>query len=332
VPACGETYNPWRVFRGSFIPNAILSCTGISPTSKLVFGRLCQYAGENGIAYPSYSALAREVGIERRQAMRAVRELEDFGLIRSIRRTREDGGFSSNTYEFLWHGVFNGMLPAPPGDTDDTRAGDMDDTTPWCQKGHHLVSDMTPKEIHRRESVYEETTTGEVRSLLSGPFTAVSDQDLATLSRRHGRERLKLAADIASETWRRDGIPIRNPSRYLQALCAELVVPGWYLPRGEPWESLAHAREAGVKAAAEEARRQEREAALHLARDKIWESLVEEERQRYRHDVREGSPFGASLKPVVIDIIAKSRAYADSTGAGEASPTCPGDSRQRPVC
>ncbi|MFZ4859649.1 MAG: hypothetical protein ACOYL3_25025 [Desulfuromonadaceae bacterium] len=51
MPTAGETYNPWRLFVGFFIPNVITRSTELSSTAKLVFGKLCQFAGENGQAY-----------------------------------------------------------------------------------------------------------------------------------------------------------------------------------------------------------------------------------------------------------------------------------------
>ena len=114
MPSAGESYNPWRIFVGCFIPNVITRSTELSSTAKLVFGKLCQFAGENGKAYPSYSTLAREVGVKQRQAIRAVKELVVFGLIRPVKQNRPDGGSTSNIYEFIWHDIFiTGMLTTP---------------------------------------------------------------------------------------------------------------------------------------------------------------------------------------------------------------------------
>ena len=124
----GEIYTPWRIFKGSFIPNAVLKCRELSSTAKLVFARLCQYGGEHGQAYPSYNTLAGEVGVERRQAIRAVNELEAFGLLRRNGRLRCDGGLSSNAYVFLWHSIFSEDDPVPPGSQNDTRVSVINDT------------------------------------------------------------------------------------------------------------------------------------------------------------------------------------------------------------
>jgi len=139
MPAAGEIYNPWRTFCGSFIPNAILRCRELSSTAKLTFGRLSQYAGEDGEAYPSYHTLGQEIGVERRQVIRAVRELEKFGLIKPVTRHREDGGLTPNSYVFLWHAILSGI----PGVINGTRGvsimtlapGVMSDTC-WCLPRH----------------------------------------------------------------------------------------------------------------------------------------------------------------------------------------------------
>lgn len=171
MPAVGEIYNPWRTFCGSFIPNAILRCRELSSTAKLTFGRLSQYAGEDGEAYPSYHTLGQEIGVERRQAIRAVRELERFGLIRPVTRHREDGGLTSNSYVFLWHAIFSGI----PGVINDTRGGANNDTAPRCHERHLLVPSKTPKKIQTREKKSTTTTAEESRSLLAGtPFSMLT--------------------------------------------------------------------------------------------------------------------------------------------------------------
>ena len=42
--------------------------------------------------------------------MTAIKELEDYGLIRVIPRTNAGGGHSSNAYEFLWHSVYENEI------------------------------------------------------------------------------------------------------------------------------------------------------------------------------------------------------------------------------
>jgi hypothetical protein len=101
----GEPYNPWRLFHGLFVQTwlARRPVKEISPGAKLVFGRLCQYAGRDGQAWPSHADLAAELGYSPRQARRLVTELVSLGLIRRIGRTRVNGSTKSNGYEFIGH-------------------------------------------------------------------------------------------------------------------------------------------------------------------------------------------------------------------------------------
>lgn len=204
----------------------------MSSTAKLIFGKLCQYAGQNGQAYPSYKTLAGDVGVERRQAIRAVKELVDYGLIKPVGRRKGDGGFTSNIYAFLWHQTFSDDCLKDPGDKNDTRGGVTNVTTPQCHKRHHLMSDMSPKENHTRESDRKKTTTEEIRLLLSGtPLSKISEKEMRVLIKRHGGDKVKLTADIAAAAWRLEHTEIRNPGGYLQSLCVDLVIPEGYEPR-----------------------------------------------------------------------------------------------------
>src|SRR5436305_363054 len=107
----GERFNPYRMFHGSFIPEAVSRYRGISPGAKLIYGRLCRYAGEDGSAFPGLPTLALETGLRVTQARDYVKELEKSRFIevdRESRHYRKDGRGGSNRYFFLWHTAFNG--------------------------------------------------------------------------------------------------------------------------------------------------------------------------------------------------------------------------------
>jgi len=99
----GQVYNPYQVFHGPFIPNWMLEFTGVSPTAKLIFGRLCEHAGKKGKAYPAQETLAREIGLSEKPIRSALKELERERLIRI---TRPKGASKMNHltchYEFIW--------------------------------------------------------------------------------------------------------------------------------------------------------------------------------------------------------------------------------------
>ena len=305
MPNPGDIYNPWRRFVGCFVPNAITRRTDLSPTAKLIFGKLCQFAGQNGQAYPSYNTLAKEVGVERRQAIRGIKELVNFGLIRPEGKVKENGGYTSNVYFFLWHQIFFDDGHTDPGDKNDTRGGVTNVTTPRCQKRHHLVSDMSPKEIHTRESDSEKTTT-EIMMLLSGtPLKKISEKELKILANRHGRDRVIQAADIAAEKSRRIRKEIKNPGGYLNTLCEDLVVPEWYEPpdvRQAKLEASTEGKRSEARKVAELLAKEERDA---QKRDDYWRSLSEEEKQMYRDKTRESSPLLTDLNGAHLNAIAK---------------------------
>jgi len=305
----GEIYNPFRVFKGSFIPNAVLKCQQLSPTAKLIFGRLCQYAGEDGEAFPSYNTLGQEVGIERRQTIRAVKELEQFGLIRAVARRKGDGGFSSNTYVFLWHGIFSQRETPEPGAGNDTRDSVANGTTPQCQVRHRVVSHLTPKENQTRDQNFENTTTGQIRSLLSGtPLFEISDSELQDLVRHHGYERVSLVADFAAEKWRRDQKEVHYPFGYLRTLCISLVPPPWYVTHDKR-QAKAQKTEERKRATMELARKElaatERE---NQAMDSIWSLLADSDRERFLSEAAASLLPDLSYPEVAITALAKSMA------------------------
>ena len=99
-------------------------------TAKLLLIVLADYANDEGMAWPSVRTLTEEVEKQDRQIQRALRKLEDMGLIRlgDQRLTRNyPKGQRPTVYE---------ILPAKPrrrgretGDMHDTGTGDMHDTT-----------------------------------------------------------------------------------------------------------------------------------------------------------------------------------------------------------
>lgn len=302
----GDSYNPWCRFVGCIIPNAVSRCTELSSTAKLVFGKLCQYAGQNGQAYPSYKTLAGDVGVERRQAIRAVKELVDYGLIKPVSRRKGDGGFTSNIYAFIWHQIFSDNGSTASGDICDTRGGVTNVTTPQCHLRHHLVSTMTPKENHTKESNNEKTTTEQIRLLLSDtPLSSVSENTLEALIKRHGVEKVAQAADIAAQTWLRERKEIRNPGGYLRVICDNLIAPEWYEPPEE--------RAAKAAASVEKKEAEIRTLEIHQAkaeqetieREKFWYSLSAADRQNLLTAFKADNSYLEGLSHDFVESMAK---------------------------
>ncbi len=138
----GKPFNPYGLFNGIFIPEALVRARGISSGAKIIYGRLARYAGENGDCYPSVPTLANETGTSERQTQRYLAELEKKQLIRRNARVSE-AGQTSNVFAFLWHPIFRQAATkmSPEGVTDVSPEG---------------VTDQAPKESHSEESHTEE--------------------------------------------------------------------------------------------------------------------------------------------------------------------------------
>jgi len=72
----GQPFNPFKLFNGIFIPDALVLARGISAGAKITYGRLARYAGENGECYPAVPTLASEIGLSERQTQRYLAELD----------------------------------------------------------------------------------------------------------------------------------------------------------------------------------------------------------------------------------------------------------------
>lgn len=91
--------NPKKLFHGAFIPNWLLRRRDLGFGAKLVYARLCQYAGDNALCYPSQETLGEELGTNKRQIIRFLAELEKNNLIERVRV----GLKCTNRYIFPYH-------------------------------------------------------------------------------------------------------------------------------------------------------------------------------------------------------------------------------------
>lgn len=135
-----KTFNPHKLFVGAFIPNCLMEFKGISSTSKLVWARLSQYAGQNGEAYPKQETLAVEVGISKRQVISCLKELEEKGfIIREKASGKDILNHKTNRYRFVFHACFR----TSGGEADFTSGDDVDFTS-------------YKKENHRKKKLFVE--------------------------------------------------------------------------------------------------------------------------------------------------------------------------------
>jgi hypothetical protein len=110
----GQPFNPFGLFNGIWIPEALVKAKGISPGAKIVYGRLTRYAGPDGNCYPAVPTLAAEVGLSVRQTQNYLAELTREELVRRIPRI-SGSGQTSNAYVFLWHPLLaEGVKKAAP--------------------------------------------------------------------------------------------------------------------------------------------------------------------------------------------------------------------------
>ena len=97
----GDSFNPFSLFDGALLPSEILRSPDLTPSEKLVFARLMQFAGGKGRAWPSIERVADEVALSVAQTRRCIATLESKGLIRRVARSGR-----SNEFEFLWHAIY----------------------------------------------------------------------------------------------------------------------------------------------------------------------------------------------------------------------------------
>ena len=151
----GEVYNPYKLFVGLHIPNAVAQLTTLTPGAKLCYGRLSQYAGENGEAYPAHSTLAKEIGVSKRSIINYLNELEDKGFIKVVNRyNAEKKEYTSNFYIFLWHSDLDNSLKKNGGSCKVY-------TTPSEKSALPPSEKSAPKENHYIRESNEEIDTGE---------------------------------------------------------------------------------------------------------------------------------------------------------------------------
>jgi hypothetical protein len=108
----GELFNPYRLFTGLFVPTGVAECRNLHQGAKLAYGALLRFAGRDGICFPSMQALGATLGVSSRQARSYVAALERAQLVRRMKRY-DEGGQTSNGFEFLWHDLLSASLKKP---------------------------------------------------------------------------------------------------------------------------------------------------------------------------------------------------------------------------
>ena len=156
----GQPFNPFRLFTGIFIPEALVQSRLVSPGAKMAYGRLARYAGQDGRCFPAVESLGQEIGVGKRQAQKYLAELEKRNLIR--RRSRfSERAQTSNSIDFLWHPLFQdrvndhsreGMNDHSPGGVNDSSPEESQDQESPLQESHERDLDYPPTNRKKRDS------------------------------------------------------------------------------------------------------------------------------------------------------------------------------------
>lgn len=110
----GQRFIPFRLFRGMFIPNVLAKSKLLTPGQKILWARLSQYAGEDGLCYPGTGRLISELGMSKSGVMKCINELIAKGFLEKYTPGKASQGKKETCrYFFLWHPVFEEALEAP---------------------------------------------------------------------------------------------------------------------------------------------------------------------------------------------------------------------------
>jgi Helix-turn-helix domain len=202
VPAPGERFKPREVFGGigAFVPEKVAASTMMSMTAKLCYGHLVRRAGQNDRCWPSIRDIAKHIGVEPRQTMRALRELAEAKLIRTISRKNATGRQTSNEYEFIWGPILQGE-----GDTSDTLTlatsdgGRVSDVTPTG------LTAKTPLEVSKRnhhQGSTQERSSEQGTDSLPSQNSERDDDDSEPTKYASARDELKALATKAGASLR----------------------------------------------------------------------------------------------------------------------------------
>lgn len=144
--------NPYRTQIGIWIPIALLESNLLGPISKLIYGRLCLFAGEKGYCWPSIQALSAAVRVSKSSCKTALKELVREGLIEvEHRKTEDQAENETNFYFFLDHPILHvEELKGVRGTVD--RGGAESALPPLGQNLPQGGAKSDPKKIHRKDS------------------------------------------------------------------------------------------------------------------------------------------------------------------------------------
>ena len=188
-------FNPYQSFVGSFIPNCLMKYPHLSPSAKLLWARLAQYAGKNGYCYPSVETLADELGISKQQIIRLLKELETKQFIyRDLPKGKDKLLHRTTKYYFIMHQIFEHDVNVTTGGEVNVTSG----SNMYVTSGSNM--DVTSITV-RRESVERESKENNVIYSMSDKNPDMDSNPPSSLSTKEekkekkGRGRAQLADD-----------------------------------------------------------------------------------------------------------------------------------------
>ena len=202
----GQQFNPYRLFTGAFIPNALMQYTGLTQGAKLVWARLAQYTGEKGEAYPKIITLAKDVGVEERQCQRYLKELENKKFIKVLRAE----GFNkvlhkTNRYIFLWNEIFNVNVRSSD-DIYDTSSDDIYDTL----LERESIERESLKNTHKEEDKKAVCIDNIKKIKKTKTFQNSDSKLIEKIIDKNGKEAV-IAAEYIEKTFSGQAQAVRNP-------------------------------------------------------------------------------------------------------------------------
>lgn len=112
---------------------------GLTMTEKFVLIALADYANEDHMCFPAHEKTAKRVAASKSTVQRAVKGLEDKGLLRVVSWHRPNGSTTSNRYQLRVGGHYD-----HGGSHPDTRAGYVNDQGAMVTSDHPITPSSYP--------------------------------------------------------------------------------------------------------------------------------------------------------------------------------------------
>jgi hypothetical protein len=160
----GGRFNPYKIFNGIHIPDAMCSTHLISWPAKACWGMLKKCAGDDGFCYPKQADLVKGLGLSLSTIQRAIKELSDQKFI----EIETPNGYQklmhlNHKYFFLLHEILAEGLSVMPrqndvseGSQNDVSEGSQNDVSNIkgsCIKGSSFKSVSSKEETSKADAL-----------------------------------------------------------------------------------------------------------------------------------------------------------------------------------